>query len=245
MKYWYYHEAGQQKGPTAEDDFVKMFESGALSASTLVWTESLKDWQEARTIEGLVPPELSPPPPPPVSAIAPPPVHAFVPSGQQIRPWVRFLARTTDIMLSGVFAGIVLLFIFPAALEMSDNLVGMILIFIFVFIEPWMLSTWGSTPGKALFNVRLRKNDGTRPNYVEALSRAFNVWVRGEGLGIPLVNLFTQINAYNTLTKQGITSWDRDGGFTVAHKDIGSGRIIAAVGLFIGFVILMAIGNME
>jgi hypothetical protein len=243
MRLWYYHEAGQQRGPIAEEEFVKLFESGALSADTLVWTESLKDWQQARTIDGLVPAALSPPPL--GSPVAPPPVHAFAPSGPQIRPWVRFWARTTDDLLFGGFAGIILAFVFPAALEMNDVLFGMIGAFIFVFVEPCMLSTWGTTPGKALFNICLRKSDGTKPNYAEALARAFNVWVRGEGLGIPLVLLFTRIHAYNKLTKEGVTSWDRDGGFTVAHKNVGAGRIIAAVAIFIGFVILMAIGNME
>ncbi|CAK6688863.1 RDD family protein [Synechococcus sp. BA-124 BA4] len=238
MRYWYYHEAGQQKGPIAEEAFVKLFESGVLSADTLVWTESLKDWQQARTVEGLVPPALSLPPPPLGNTMRSPPVHAFVPSGPQIRPWPRFWARTTDYLLFGGLTGIILAFTFPAPSKIQDVLLGMIAAFVFVFVEPWMLSTWGTTPGKALFNVRLRKNDGTKPNYAEALSRAFNVWVRGEGLGIPIVLLFMRTKAYNKLTKEGITSWDREGGFTVAHKNIGAGRIIAAVALFIGFFIL-------
>lgn len=240
MRYWYYHEAGQQKGPIAEEAFVKLFESGVLSADTLVWTESLKDWQQARTVERLVPPALSFPPPPLAlgNTMRPPTVHAFVPSGLQIRPWPRFWARTTDYLLFGGLAGIILAFIFPAPSKMQDVLRGMIAAFVFVFVEPCMLSTWGTTPGKALFNVRLRKNDGTKPNYAEALSRAFNVWVRGEGFGIPLVVLFMRTKAYNKLTKEGITSWDREGGFTVAHKNIGAGRIIVAVMLFIGLFIL-------
>jgi len=123
---------------------------------------------------------------------------------------------------------------------MNDLLFGMIAGFIFVFVEPCMLSAWGTTPGKALFNIRLRKSDGTKPNYAEALSRAFNVWVRGEGLGIPFVCFFTRIHAYNKLTEEGFTSWDRDGGFTVAHKNLGAGRTIAAIAIFAAFVILMA-----
>jgi len=69
MKYWYYLEAGQQKGPVAENECVKLFESGALSSDTLVWADGMKEWQEARTVENLVPPSFLPPPPPVIASV--------------------------------------------------------------------------------------------------------------------------------------------------------------------------------
>ena len=148
-------------------------------------------------------------------------------------------------MLFAVLVGFILGFVYPHALEINDSLFGIILVFAYVFVEPCMLSSWGTTPGKALLNIRLRKHDGTKPNYAQALSRAFNVWVRGLGLGIPIVALFTHINAYKRLTKDGITSWDKDGGFQVAHKIVGAGRVIAAIAILVGFVFLVALGEME
>ena len=76
------------------------------------------------------------------------------------------------------------------------------------------------------------------------LSITNSVRLRGEGFGIPIVALVTRIYAYNTLTKEGITSWDKDGGFFVAHREIGALRVILVVVLYIGFAALFAIGNM-
>jgi hypothetical protein len=175
---------------------------------------------------------------------APPsPVLDFTPSGPQTKPWVRFWARTIDGILFVLLAGIALALIYPAALKMNDALLSIIILFAYVFVEPCMLSSWGTTPGKALLNIRLRKSNGTKPNFSEALSRAFNVWIRGLGLGIPIVALFTQINAYKRLTKDGMTSWDKDGGFKINHKLIGAGRVIAAIAIFVGFCFLIALGG--
>ncbi len=167
------------------------------------------------------------------------PARKFKPSGPQVRPWVRFWARTTDDILFGVLCGTILVFTFPEVLAMNEVLLGMLLAFIFIFFEAAMLSTWGTTPGKALLNVCLRKKNGMKPYYGEALTRAFNVWFRGEGLGIPLILLFTRMHAHGKLTKEGITSWDRDGEFTVVHKKVGVVRIIAAIVIFMGFFFLI------
>lgn len=53
------------------------------------------------------------------------------------------------------------------------------------------------------------------------------------GIGLPLISLVTNIESYNELTKKGITSWDRDGGFVVSHHKIGIFKIILAILLFI------------
>ena len=245
MRYWYYHESGEQKGPIAQTDLAKLFETGTLSASTLVWTESMKDWQEAGTIENLVPPSFAPPPPPMINTVASLPIHGFVACGPQVRPWIRYWARTFDFLLFSFFAGIILAIVYPAALGMNSGLLGIIVVFVYVFVEPCMLSTWGTTPGKALLNIRLRRQDGTKLNYAEALSRALSVWIRGLGLGIPIVALFTQVNAYGKLTKDGITSWDQNGGFCIAHKFIGAGRIAVIIAIFIGFAFFMVLGEMD
>src|SRR2546423_6221386 len=65
---WYYAEAGQQVGPIAEEELVRLAESGKIQEDTLVWHEGLANWQ----VYGYVKPRpLSAPPvlpsPPPVS----------------------------------------------------------------------------------------------------------------------------------------------------------------------------------
>jgi uncharacterized RDD family membrane protein YckC len=245
MRYWYYHESGQRKGPIAESDFVRLLKSGSLSASTFVWTRGFKEWREAGTIENLLPRSLLPSPTPVHGTEAPLAVRDFNHCGPQTRPWVRYWARIIDVMLFAFLAGSVLGVVYPSALEISDALLGIVFVFAYVFVEPCMLSSWGTTPGKALLNVRLRKLDGTKPGYSDALSRAFNVWIRGLALGIPIIDLFTLISAYLRLSRHGLTSWDKDGNFRVSHKVVGAGRVLAVIAIFAGFCFLIAIGDQE
>lgn len=247
MKQWYYAEEGQQRGPIAEPDFVKLFESGKLGPDTMVWTEELEQWAVARVVDGLIPSAYKPPPAPlPTSPRASVALAVeYVPSGDQIRPWVRYWARMLDFFLFCFLAGIVLAFVHAPALEMSDTLFGIVLAFAYVFIEPAMLAGWGTTPGKTLLKVRLRNSAGNKLCYADALSRAFKIWFRGLGLGIPIVALFTQIHAYNRLTEQAVTSWDKDGDFKVSHQTIGAWRTIVAVVIMLGIFFLLAIGNAD
>jgi len=237
MRTWYYHESGQRKGPIAEDDLLKLFEWGYLSASTFVWTKGLKEWREAGTIEDLLPTQFVPPPFHGAEAAVR--ARDFNPSGPQIRPWVRYWARTIDLVLFGILSGIVLGLTYHSALGMNDLIFGIILASLYVFVEPCMLSSWGTTPGKALLNVSLRKQDGSKLKYADALSRSFKVWMRGFGFGIPIVVLVTLITAHAELARAGITSWDKDGGFRVTHNIIGAGRIIAIIAILTLICILL------
>ena len=72
MRQWHYTQEGQQFGPVAESDFVKLFESGHLEPDTMVWTEELEEWTVASDVDGLVPSAPKPPPPIPT----PPPASS-------------------------------------------------------------------------------------------------------------------------------------------------------------------------
>lgn len=246
MRHWYYVENGEQKGPLGEAQLVQLFQSGTLTPQTMVWTSELQDWTEAQQVEGLLPQELHPPPPPiaPAGRIPAPASPTFVPSGPQVRPWVRYWARTIDLYLFGLISGSIIVFIHEPLLEETpDALLGIILTSACVFVEPVLLSSWGTTPGKALLNVRLRKANASTPSYGEALTRSLHVWVRGLGLGLPFIALVTLITAYNRLTKDGLTSWDKHGDFRVQHKLVGAGRIVVTVLLLIGFGLLVVLGE--
>ena len=164
-------------------------------------------------------------------------------SGKQARPWVRYWARTIDTYLFAFIAGIVMAFVYPPLLKLPATGLGVIFLFTYNFVEPAFFSWWGTTPGKALFRIKLRKNNGSKLTYSDALTRVFKVWLHGKGLGIPLVSLFTQLNEYNKLTKEGVTSWDKDDGISVTHQTIGPWRILATIAIFIVAVFLIAAGN--
>jgi serine/threonine protein kinase len=164
-------------------------------------------------------------------------------TGDQVRPWVRLWARTIDVFLFAIIAGFIFGIVAPGILVMPELALGIMFTFGYNFVEPAMLSAWGTTPGKALLRVAVRKSDGSKLNYSEGLNRVFKVWLRGMGLGIPIAALFTHLTAYNKLTKSGITSWDQEGGIQVIHQKIGFLRVLATLGIFFVFLVFMAAGN--
>ncbi|MBL8499555.1 MAG: RDD family protein [Nitrosomonas sp.] len=179
-----------------------------------------------------------------LSTTSPIPIQATT-SVAQVRPWVRYWARMFDLYLISIVSGIAISILDPDAFseQSSDQLFGFAVIFAWVFIESLFLSTTGTTPGKWLFKIRLIPSSGETADYSTAFSRSFKVWWRGFGIGFPLVSLITLIVSYNKLTKNGITTWDRDSGFTVTHEQIGPLRVIFAIAFFVSFLFLVAIGS--
>ena len=163
----------------------------------------------------------------------------------QVRPWVRYWARMFDIYLACIVAGLTIGILNPDAFneKSSDQLFGLVVIFAWVFIEALFLSTAGNTPGKWLFKTRIVPPSGAKLDYSAALSRSFKVWWRGLGIGFPLASLITLIVAHGNLTKNGTTSWDRDDGFAVVHERIGPLRVLVAIVFFVGFLLLVVVGN--
>jgi len=177
-----------------------------------------------------------------------PPILTQVTPVAQVRPGVRYWARMFDLSLAAIVGGIAVGIFNPDAFNEPGSvqlfeLVALVAIFAWVFVESLLLSTTGTTPGKWLFKTRLIPPSGEKPDYSTALSRSFKVWWRGLGIGFPIVSLITLIGAYGKLTKNGITTWDKDDGFTVVHDRIGPLRIIVAVIFFMGFLLLAAVGN--
>ena len=186
--------------------------------------------------------------------------NVYQSSGPQARPWVRLWARMIDYWLFapliGLVGGVVLGFIYKhatnrngivgfiveiihkPATKIEEILFGIVFGFVYIFLEAILLSTLGTTPGKALLRIRVRRYDGTKLTFSEGLYRAFQVWLKGIGAGIPIVAPFTQINSYIILRREGKTSWDRDGHFTYSHQIIAPFRVIMAVLLSIGSSIL-------
>ncbi len=246
MKQWHYSKQKEQRGPVSEVQLIGLLESGELSPDSLVWCEGMDDWVPAREVEGLLPSldtvnstdELDVVGPRASSSL-------YEPTGEQTRPWVRYWARLLDIAVFSLAMGLLLAVFYEPALDMNDNLFGLIILFVYVFVEPVILSIWGATPGKALFKIRLRTEDDSKLSYSEALGRSFSVWFRGIGLGLPIVTLITHVIAYNKLVNEEITSWDEDGNFTVSHQTVGPWRVIIALLVFAGIIALAVYGEME
>lgn len=261
MHPWYYAESGQQHGPISKEGLQSKLGSGTLAPDALVWTEGMPEWKPANSIPGLLiaTPQQTPPPPPPtsspasVSPYAPPAASPlsdvdwngqsnYVPEGPQIRPWVRYWARTFDFLLFCLVVGVAGAIVAPELLETNDTLLTVALLAVYNLYEPAWLALFGATPFKALLRVRVRNQNGSKLSYGQALRRTMVVWFAGQGLGIPIAALITNIHSYNKLTKEGITSWDRSGQLVVNHKPVEWWRWLCIIAVFVGFIGLMVLG---
>lgn len=169
----------------------------------------------------------------------------------EARPWVRYWARYIDTYMY-VFIPVLILLPFVFLDNGNSTLLGILgLVFLGVLflglwipVEAFLLSTIGTTPGKWLLRVKVRNADGSLLSFKQAIIRALKVWLRGEGLRIPLVCLFTYINGCSKLNSNKITSWDREGSFQVTHENIGFLRgLVATVAIIFFAAISSAIGR--
>jgi len=177
----------------------------------------------------------------PVTPTRMPPVGPSQPVASRPRPWVRWWARILDVYLAFLVIGLAIGCINTNAFEsINSQLLGMAFIFVWMFIEACLLSTLGTTPGKWLFKTKISTSSGDKLVFSTALSRSFNVWLRGLGMGVPIVTIIIQIGAYINLKKNGVTTWDRDDGLVVVHERIGAIRVLGAIVFFAAFFILIA-----
>lgn len=243
-KKWHYVSDDKKIGPISDETIQEMLDTGVINSDTLIWTEGLENWEPVRNVDQFnsdSQPDAFLSPQTTNSSSEEIQIHEI--SGPQIRPWVRYWARTMDIFLWSFLFGIPLVLIYPPALELNDILWGILILFAYMPVESIMLSSWGTTPGKALLRIRLRKLTGNKLTYAEALTRSFNVGVKGMGIGIPLIALITLIAAYKNLTKNRITTWDKDGNSHVSHKTVGAIRIIVTILFFFIAFIFFVLGS--
>ncbi len=236
---WFYAQNDQQHGPFAEEELRRRFLRAELPKDTLVWSEGMAAWAPAERVESLT---KAPPPPPPPQAPS-----LALPSGggaavalpnaqlramaenatrqalQVHRPWARFGARVLDNLLfqSAIVLSLPAAWLPDPSQTLQVNLfyigVSIISLFAWTFLEAFFLATWGMTPGKWVYRLRILHPDGRRLSYGEALGRSFQVLFSGLALGLPGVPLITMALAYKELIETGATSWDRRGRFAIQH----------------------------
>jgi hypothetical protein len=193
------------------------------------------------TAPQLEPDQLFPAGEPPKKPRSP---HPFRNQAPLPHPWRRWLARTSDFMVTGVIVGVASGILGLKLFSTQNEFVsGMILMMVHALVvEPFSIAFNERTAGKALFNISLSNDDLSPLNLSQAFRRSLSVWAFGLGLGIPLVSLFTTIHQYNALTKKGAATYDRDGGFRVTHGPITAGRVVLLVVAVVAFIVLFALG---
>ncbi len=164
-------------------------------------------------------------------------------------PWARCLARILDIWVSisivaflfGLFAGARWGGL-PSWLQGTggSNLLGILLLPFGLVIDAGIRRLFGNTPGKALLGLSVIGADGRPLGHGEYLGRNFNLWLRGLGLGLPLISLFTLYRQYQRLKAGSQASYDALGGCYVIAEPPPVGRKLAFGALFAVFLVAAA-----
>ena len=76
-------------------------------------------------------------------------------------------------------------------------------------LEPILLCTWGYTPGKWLLRLKVRRGDGSKLTWWSALRRTLHLFLRGTGLGIPLLRLVCLAASWSACRRDRVLPWDR------------------------------------
>jgi hypothetical protein len=103
-------------------------------------------------------------------------------------------------------------------------------------LEAVLLHLFGATPGKLLFGLKVRNEDGGRVAFLPSLGRAFYVYVLGVGFyQFPFI-LIGMVFSFFRLTTTGLCYWDQHLKTRVEHTPLGAVRIMLAIFAF--FVLL-------
>jgi uncharacterized RDD family membrane protein YckC len=255
---WHYVDAGQKQGPVSRDEIASRYASGQISDSTLVWSAGMSQWRPVAEVyelyahlESL---RLTPPPIPTSDDSAKRP-HARVepnlasePSRQPsvddwteaVSPWRRWFARIADIAIFGTLLGLAL----PKEVWSDNELANGWIITLGLFpVEAVLIAARGTTPGKALMNLRVTHFDGkSRLTIGQSATRAWGALVSGQGLGIPIVTLFTQIIQYRRISNGRPVSYDENHS-RVFGGPVGAGRAILVVAVAALVLLLIALGQ--
>ncbi|WP_277998826.1 DnaJ domain-containing protein [Moorella sulfitireducens] len=162
-----------------------------------------------------------------------------------VHPWPRFWARTIDLMLWAFILGIIGVF-YHAIFKFYDYtgfLPTAVTIATWVFVEAYLISAYGTTPGKWLLKIHVFHKDGSRLSYAEAIKRSLFALGYGYAFGIPLLNLIFLFNSYSYLKKNHLTLWDMYLNSHTTHGEISLIRKIVAAMFVIGIWVIIALGE--
>lgn len=159
-------------------------------------------------------------------------IHVFL--------WKRFFARSLDYFVWGGILVAILGYMFHDYVDTIFNRDTFfywfppIVCLSWVIIEAVLLLTWGTTLGKCIFNIKIRKSTNEKLNFNEALRRSILVCIKGMGINIPYINYIANAIVYWKFLKDSSTSWDREGNFILTNDKMNLFRISLAVIYLVG-----------
>ncbi len=133
-------------------------------------------------------------------------------------PWIRYFARMLDLGIYGTLWALLekLVLRWYIGNGLGESLVNIVFTMVLMLVlEPVLLSTWGTTPGKWLFGLRLRTQKGETLAYRDAFSRTVGLLKWGMGFDIPIYSLVCFYRSYKKCRAGETPAWDEELSYTV------------------------------
>ena len=158
-------------------------------------------------------------------------------------PWRRFLARALDhslcILLLNALLVLGLRFTFGEGIlnTMVEDYLAWGVQFL---LEPLLLATWGTTPGKWIFGLKVRNAHGGKLTFGAAAARLAVLFRYGEGWGIPIYQLYRNYRSYRACSDGEVLPWDEGLSYTIRdEKPIRGLAWAGAAALDMGLSVLL------
>lgn len=133
---------------------------------------------------------------------------------QVFYPWRRYFARMLDMSVYDILLSFFLVAAFNINISARSTLENLIDVFItlliMLFAEPLLLRLFGTTPGKAIFGIRVTGPDGMRLSYARGLKRTWGVIGAGMGYNIPIYNLVKLSGSHRLCSEMKTQPWDEN-----------------------------------
>ena len=157
-------------------------------------------------------------------------------------PWQRFWARNLDLAIAdlAVMAVLALIFRVSPLTNDSDLLdVGFLVLewLVVILVEPLLLATWGTTPGKWLLGLKLEDYFGDKLTWGAGFIRCCRVLVTGYGLYIPICSIWRHWKCYKACRDWQTISYDEENRY---YSRVGDRWRWRAVGSILVSLVLVA-----
>lgn len=232
--------AGGQSGPHTQPEIIGLIRDGTLKGNELAWRKGFLDWRPLRELDEF---EGAWPVTPEMVQVAEAARTLARKALDAPQPWNRFWARMVDYMWFTLAFWFLLAAVLPAAALhwlLNSMLLGAPLASLFLLayipVEAWLLSRNGTTQGKALMCVQVRRTDGALATYKQALMRSLLVYIKGVALWLPIVSLFMMSYWRIRLLQRGFTSWDEATALSVEHGEPETWRFLLVALFFAGLL---------
>lgn len=141
-------------------------------------------------------------------------------------PWQRFFARSLDMALYDTVLNLAWLLAFRDQSffrlqtdPIASILCGVGLLALTLALEPLWLHFWGWTPGKWLFGLKLRDEDGEKLSIRQGWERSWRVAWEGYGWDIPVWNLWRMWKGRVTGLEGRDCPWDGEEGYRYTKEE--------------------------